>query len=627
MKSPSSLTHFVGLAGVFPYIATQDSILNWSILSIIDSSTLHQNSYELLSNKILLEQCLHPFPQLQTSQIKASTSVLRVTLCGIAQLGTQVFGRGDNTLSELHALQEFLDSGDSPPFGDLDGDFILTYLPPERSCCFIYRSVVGTRSVYYRFLRNHFLWSTNPRDLFLDERPSIGSVDIELLPALTVAGDIPPSRTYYRDIQRIPSGYCLQVRCDGSKKVSIDDFVVRDCTKLELSEAASQLRLLIGAAVNQKLAGCSKVGILLSGGFDSAVAAFEAAKITENVTGIHWNWKELSILRDEQTAAQSVANKLGIELTVKDFSTSISVNGDYLKCMNNLTVPFSHSFFHCFLNSATTANELGISAIASGHLGDTIFQGHWSDPIFAELMPAQNPLTLVKTFGALVARYGRVQAIQTLRGLSQIHMEKLQPEDHPRIELGGAWLTPAALEKARELGRYTYHRELPSISSESVYHNIKQLINGELDTAIVTHAFSPKGVALVHPFADRALLEFCLSLGVQHRACFHAGDTISKFTLRLAYLRDLPQEIIGREVRSPYVAVAESYCRNNCSELSQLLGEESLLAQLEVIDSKRMLEILSNPQTLQRYSPALIRAAGVEMWLRFLDSGNTGHQM
>lgn len=615
----------MGLAGVFPYIATQDSMLSWSVSPIIGSTRLQQNSCELLSNKIFLEQCLHPFPQQQVSQIKACTSALRVTMCGIAWLGKQVFGRGDNPLSELQALQEFLDSRDPPPICDLDGDFILAYLPPERSCCFIYRSVVGTRSVYYRLLRNHFLWSTNPTDLFLGERASICSVDIELLPALTVAGDLPPTRTYYRDVQRIPSGYCLQVRCDGSKQVSVDDFVVRDdCTKLELFEATSQLRSLIETSVHRKLADHSKVGILLSGGLDSAVAAYEAAKVAKSVVGLHWNWKELSMLRDEQKVAEEIAKKLGIGLTVRDFSTSISVGGDYLRCMENLTVPFNHSFFHCFVNSAAAAEELGVSVIASGHLGDTLFQGHWSDPILTELNSARNPLSLVGAFGALLARHGRAQASRTLLRLPRLQMEKLQLEKHPRIELGGAWFTPTALEKARELGRYTYHRDLPSISSKNVYNHLKQIINGEaeLDTGILTHAFFPKGVGLVHPFADRGLLEFCLSLGAQHRACFHAGDTIYKLTLRLAYLRELPQRIIGREVRSPYVAVAESYCRNNLPELTQLLGKGSLLAQLEVIDSGRIIEILNNPPALQRSSPALIRAAGVEMWLRFLDSGN-----
>ena len=159
MQLPSSLTHFVGLAGVFPYIAARDSILNWSILPIIDSSNLQQDSSELLSNKLLLEQSLHPFPRLQTSQTKAYSSTLRVAVCGTVRIGTQEFGRDDNMLSHLHALQKFLDLGDSPRFGDLDGDFTITYLPLDRSCCFIYRSVVGTRSVYYRFLKNHFLYN------------------------------------------------------------------------------------------------------------------------------------------------------------------------------------------------------------------------------------------------------------------------------------------------------------------------------------------------------------------------------------------------------------------------------------------------------------------------------------
>lgn len=624
MKSSSSFTHLVGSAGVFPVTEARTSILNWNVSTILESNNFRQKPSELSSNTILLEQCVSRSPRNQVNRIRDDNSELRVTMCGIIWLGTQMFGRGDNPLFELHALQEFLDSRNPPPINDLDGDFILTYVPPDRSCCFICRSVVGTRTVYYRFLKGQFVWSTNPTDLFLGEKPSISLVELELLPAMTIAGILPITRSCYRDIQRLPAGYCLQVKSDGSNQVSIDDFVIRDeYAKLEFPEVVSQLRLLIERAIHRKLAGCPKVGVLLSGGLDSAIVAFEAAKVTETV-GLHWNWNELSILRDEQKATQNVAKKLGIELKVMDFSDSISKGGDYLNCMESLPTPFSHSFFRCFLGSAAAADELGLSVVASGHIGDELFHGHWTDPILAELSPVSNPLNLIRTFGALLVRQSRVEAGKTLLSIPSLNQQKLEGE-HPRLKLAAAFLTPSAFEKAREFGCHVYDRQdLPSISSRELYSHNKSSLNrdAELDTATISRAFLPRGVALTHPYADRTLLEFCLSLAPRHRASFHGGVSVRKPATRLAYLKDLPQEMIGRESRVPYVAVAETYCRNNSDKLFRLLGKGSLLTQLKVISLEKTLEVLNSPSALKRFSPALIRIAGVEMWLRFLEAEN-----
>lgn len=590
MLLPSNF--LVGMSGVFPCTAPQSLTVTWRGFSstVIAAS---QRTLDVEEDKVCLEQIILS-PSLQNDGGVVCASNIRLALCGSAWLDSEHYGFGNNPLFSLGKLQNFIDSHQTPPFTKLDGDFAIAYVPPDRSCCFIYRSVTCTKSIYYRFFGKYFLWSTNPINLFFEGKPSVNSIDLELLPALTIAGEIPPARTVYREVKRIPSGGCLQIKYDSSIQMSTDDFVVHDDYRnLSLLEASSQLRSLVETAVCRKLPQGSRIGVLLSGGIDSAIIASEAKNLTEDVVGIHWNWKTLDILSGEQKAAESISRKLNIELLVRDFSTSISEHGDYLKSMENLAVPFNHSFFHCFTDSATAAAERGISVMVSGHLGDAALLGHWSDPIFAGLNPVWNPLSLIKTFGFMLTQESRIQATQNLFRFLHLSLGEAESGARHRIALCSSWLTPVSVEKAQELGCHIYRRDLPTLSSKSVYHAIKQGINGdaELDTATVFHAFLPKGVVLIHPYADRKLLEFCLSLKPQHRNRFYAGSVIRKVALRLAYLDILPQEIVGRVSRVPYAAVAESFCRNNHLQLSQLLGKESMLEKLEVIDSRSVSEI------------------------------------
>ncbi len=123
--------------------------------------------------------------------------------------------------------------------------------------------------------------------------------------------------------------------------------------------------------------------------------------------------------------------------------------------------------------------------------------------------------------------------------------------------------------------------------------------------------------------------EFCLSLASHHRTRFFAGFQITKVLLRLAYLGDLPPAVISRDARSPYSAVAEHYFRSNPHEASEIFSEHSQLAQLGIIDARHIQTIIANPVQLQHHSRSLLRAVGVEMWLRTLAQQpipNTSHR-
>ena len=140
---------------------------------------------------------------------------LRVTLCGIAWLGEQTFGRGP--ISDLLALQQMLDETSSvqTQLTRLDGDFLLSYLAPDLSCCWLFRNVTGMRALYYRQHSDRLCWSTSIEDLF-ENGPTLDDVDLAQLPLLVTSGHLQPTQTCYRNVFSLPAGHGIQIQADGN---------------------------------------------------------------------------------------------------------------------------------------------------------------------------------------------------------------------------------------------------------------------------------------------------------------------------------------------------------------------------------------------------------------------------
>jgi hypothetical protein len=120
-------------------------------------------------------------------------------------------------------------------------------------------------------------------------------------------------------------------------------------------------------------------------------------------------------------------------------------------------------------------------------------------------------------------------------------------------------------------------------------------------------------------YPTRELIELALSLSSHQRCRLYAGTPISKLPMRAAYLDRLPPSVVRRESRAPYIAVAESFARNNRDQLWRLLGQGSRLGELGVVKSPAMRATLESPARLKASAGALVRTAGVELWLRGLE--------
>lgn len=260
--------------------------------------------------------------------------------------------------------------------------------------------------------------------------------------------------------------------------------------------------------------------------------------------------------------------------------------------------------------------------LLGGHLGDVLFQGDWADGF--RLLPGERwkPLQLL---GRVLAWYPRREAFAAWGYLLAHSQRELEMNPNTsRIEAYQPLFSSQAFAQVQANGNLDYRdRYAPTwgdVGARTVRASLQSSLdfNASLGTALCSRDGLAHGVTLRHPFADRELQEFCLSLGPQHRTRQYAGLSFSKFLMRFAYVGDLPPRVIRAEFRSAYASISERYCLQNRQELREIFSAESQLAHLGILKSEVVQEILSDAEQCQKYSRSLVRMAGVEIWLRGL---------
>jgi hypothetical protein len=333
------------------------------------------------------------------------------------------------------------------------------------------------------------------------------------------------------------------------------------------------------------------------------------------------------MFQQEYWRAQAVAQRCGLHLHAINFQDSLEPGGDYITGMLGLPLPYNHAFYGCFRRTVAAVAQHAsqdVSLLATGHLGDTLFQGDWADPFRPSSFRF---LSLLRTCRDIFSCYPRHQAWGVISYVLGNHRCDLQENfNTERVFSHQSLLMPDAFQHVREQGMVDYR----ALQSEAWKHQSFEArlvaaalqsgiaFNAPLKTSILYRDAFPQGVILRHPFADRQLHEFCLSLGPQHRSRWYGGQISTKFLMRLAYVDELPPAVIQHEIRTPYAAISEQFCLRNRQQLMEIFDRDAILAQWGILNVPQIQAILSTPEFCQKQSRSLVRMAGVEMWLQGL---------
>ena len=253
----------------------------------------------------------------------------------------------------------------------LRGMFAVALWDTTRRRLVLARDRYGIKPLYYRADADGLEFASELRSL------PRGEIDLDALEAFLAFNSIPAPLTIFREARKLPPGHVL-VWEDG--KLSLERYArpapvpVEDLRDDDEAELIEELRSRLRDSVRAHLLADVPVGVLLSGGIDSAaLAALASQESAEPVRTFSIGFEERSF--DELADARLVAERYGTrhrELVLRpDAALLLPVLAD------SFDEPFADSSaLPTYLVSQLAAEDVKVAL--SGEGGDELFGGYYT---------------------------------------------------------------------------------------------------------------------------------------------------------------------------------------------------------------------------------------------------------
>ncbi len=253
----------------------------------------------------------------------------------------------------------------------LRGMFAVAIWDSRRHRLVLARDPYGIKPLYYRHVADELRFASELRAL------PRGEIDLDALEAFLAFNSIPAPYSIFRDVRKLPAGHIL-VWEDGA--ITLERYArpgpeaesaLRTGDEAELVE---ELRARLRDSVRAHLLSDVPVGVLLSGGVDSAVLAALAAQETpEPVHTFTIGFEERSF--DERADARRVAERYGTE------HHELLVRPEPELMLRALAEAFDEPFadssaLPTYLVSQLAAEHVKVAL--SGEGGDELFGGYYT---------------------------------------------------------------------------------------------------------------------------------------------------------------------------------------------------------------------------------------------------------
>jgi asparagine synthase (glutamine-hydrolysing) len=234
------------------------------------------------------------------------------------------------------------------------------------------RDRYGIKPLYYRDTGGVLEFASELRAL------PRGEIDLDALEAFLAFNSIPAPYSIFRDTRKLPAGHLLVWTENGG--VEIDRYArpgpvpVDELRGDDESELVEELRARLRDSVRAHLLSDVPVGVLLSGGVDSAVlAALAAQETSEAVHTFTIGFEERSF--DERAEARLVAERYGTN------HHELLVRPDPLLLLPALAEAFDEPFADSSALPTYLVSELAaehVKVALSGEGGDELFGGYYT---------------------------------------------------------------------------------------------------------------------------------------------------------------------------------------------------------------------------------------------------------
>lgn len=532
--------------------------------------------------------------------------------------GASVRGRGDAELI-LHA---YLVWGEDC-VRHLEGDFAFAIWDGHQRRMVCATDPLGTKSIYYCILEQALRIGSDPTCFLAD--PSIPfEPNVQLMRLHLLNRYHAREETLLRGVMRLPPGHVLIAQDGRAHKRAYWDVRASAVQRFRSTEAAAgRFGELLDRAVRNRMRSDAAVGILLSGGIDSAsVACLAARAIRGDGASPHPGVELFSLLFhgepcDERELIDAIARATRLPSNAVEYETHARWI-DPERAMDN---PVVHAdpgapMMVAMLELAATK---GVRVLLDGTGGDDLFivgHGHLTDLVRRGRIGA-----LATGLRECAAASGRsVPSLflhHCLKPFVPHHVRSVlrrrrTPALHP-----ASWIVASGHEAARPFDPGETPPR-PSTHAQRVLYEYLRYGSG-LNHALPVYEglCGELGMELRHPFFDRRLVEFVYGLADSQRPT----GGYRKALLRHAVAGVVPDPIRLRRAKAGFSGIHTRELRRHGPVWIEELIRTSVLADLGVVDRRKLLVAFRTflcQGSIGRYDWKFGEYVKLELWSRWL---------
>ncbi|MCB0805019.1 MAG: hypothetical protein KDC05_04420 [Bacteroidales bacterium] len=496
---------------------------------------------------------------------------------------------GDNE-ELLRAIRKLYESKGKTGLTAIDGEF--TLIISQESEVVIYRDFKGTGpQIFYN--DGYF---SNDLGLFLKISGAHAIPDFKALSFFMMFGFIPPEKTGIEGIKRLKGGHLLHITKGVPVAEQLQDSVK---PKIELNGSSSAQDYshlyfdLHKEAIGKRIAGKSKIGLLLSGGYDSGgnlagIRSFYEGDLTSYTISFKDNpHSELEFTR-------IMADEFNSEL--KHYEINGSEIADLPQIVKQTGVPFQES--------GLMINYL-VMRSAAGDNPDIVLGGDGNDQLFG----TANKELAMKWFSNVSGIILAQKIIKGLAGESEQNnlLRKINFYNRKidRVVYPDRWgFNANQLRYPTEEHKTIRIDPVFTSSYEKLYENRRKNVD-LTHTAFNIILFKASQMAelfdipLSFPYLSKPVFDFVDALPVKYKVKgsqkeLLQGKGVAKFIHKATYRDKMPKKITSRKKQGGFVPLSMFFnddARN--SDFFELINSSKLLDEL-LVDKTEIIQTLKS---------------------------------
>ncbi|GGU70062.1 lasso peptide isopeptide bond-forming cyclase [Lentzea flava] len=434
-------------------------------------------------------------------------------------------------------------------------------------------------------------------------------------------------RTMWRGVECVPPGSALVI--DGERARLTRWWRAPEPVR-GLAESVEQVKDALITAVDVRTRQGGAVACDLSGGLDSTSITFLAARSDARIVAS--TWPSLDPLDEDVAWARRAAahlpqvdhvvwpaeriplvyeNLLGIDDPMDEPTIGVMDRQRLLEDLKGL---------------ADKGCRVRLTGIGGDHVA-------WCSEAHYHSLLRRRPLFAIRQLRAFRALFHwplrpMIAALADSRSYGAWladEAEKLRAPRDPNVTgtLGWAtgprlfdWVTPEAHDLARDALREAATTAEPLGRTRGVHGDLEPILSCSRIIRQWEQMSARAGLPIQSPFLDDRVIEACLAVRPEERVTpWHYKPVLTE-----AMRGIVPDECLARTNKAQASLEASAGLRRHRGDLVEL-WEGSKLADLGLVDRRRLTELALRPDTPELRSAILYSTIGCEVWLRSLDKG------